>query len=193
MLRSAAALAFCGAARVLAQTVPAPAIDAQPVLVAPRAHAGALQVIAVHPTEPWFVTAADDGEIHVRRLPDAALVRALKTASITSAAAHLASSRIATGGADGVIRVWDLRTGKMRASAKLNSRAAPALAWSPDGSRIAVRFWDKLTLLRADTLTIERELPPLTGVAHAAVFPNNTTLIASGYGDVSIPQEYEKV
>ncbi|MFD0632982.1 WD40 repeat domain-containing protein [Catenulispora yoronensis] len=86
------------------------------------------------------------GATPARRLGDGA-------APITAVALTLDGSRLATGGLDGSVDLWDPRTGR-----RLTRVAAPngtdrtkvtALAFSPDGTRLAAGGWDG-TLRRWD-------------------------------------------
>lgn len=56
---------------------------------------------------------------------------------------------LATGGADGTLRLWDLATGTERLTIAASSRAFPRVAWSLDGSKVfaagvrqKIRAWD---------------------------------------------------
>jgi WD40 repeat protein len=75
------------------------------------------------------------------------------TSGVSSIAVNQATQRVASGGKDGVIQVWDLRSGRSVGPA-MTSGPAPvnAVAFSPDGRSVlagdadgAVRLWDLAT------------------------------------------------
>jgi WD40 repeat protein/serine/threonine protein kinase len=80
-------------------------------------------------------------------------------------------SRIAAGGPDGTIPVWDTRTEQLLRQPRLHSHGVSALAYSPDGSWIASSAGQDKTVLvwEAATGRIVHELPghtePITGLA----------------------------
>lgn len=60
--------------------------------------------------------------------------------------------RLATAGADGVVRVFDIESGELLAELRGHDLAVFCLAWSPDGTRLAssghdrgIRLWDAAT------------------------------------------------
>ena len=46
-------------------------------------------------------------------------------------------SRLASGSADGTLRVWDSATGGCLSSVEAHAHIVNSVAWSPDGSRLA--------------------------------------------------------
>src|SRR5262249_47466906 len=76
--------------------------------------------------------------------------------------------RVATGGADGVLRVWDAATGGQKLACKGREGPLIGVAFSADGLRLVsaskdgtVRLWDAET--GQEKLTLKR--PPVTGAA----------------------------
>ncbi len=61
-------------------------------------------------------------------------------APVTQVAAH--GLRAATAGGDGVVRIWDLKTGKQFHALTGHEKAATAVSFSPDGSRVATGALD---------------------------------------------------
>ncbi|MFG2873738.1 WD40 repeat domain-containing serine/threonine protein kinase [Streptomyces sp. NPDC048337] len=97
-------------------------------------------------------------------------------------------SLLATGGADGVVRLWDPITrnpvGEPMAD---NASAIEVVAFSPDGSLLAavgadgvVRLWDPITRRPVG------ELPGHDGTAFALAFSPDGSLLAAGRGDGSV-------
>lgn len=76
----------------------------------------------------------------------AALTR--HTGAVTDLAFSANGSRLATGSADGTVRVWDPHTGEQLLVLRGHSAAVSSVSFSPDGSRLAsasrdgtVRVW----------------------------------------------------
>jgi WD40 repeat protein len=73
--------------------------------------------------------------------PDAALSVAVTVGIGALASAFLSKDRIVLGGEDGVVRVWDTRTGTSPLSLYTKSEAVYGLAVSPDGAKLATASW----------------------------------------------------
>ena len=96
-------------------------------------------------------------------------------------------SRIASGGEDTTVRVWDAATGECVATIEGNSERVKSVAFSPDGSRIAsggkdttVRVWDAAT--GECVATLEGHSKDVISVA----FSPDGSRIASGGGDKTV-------
>jgi WD40 repeat protein len=83
-----------------------------------------------------------------------------QTGRITSVALNGASNRIATGGADGVVRVYDVQ-GRLLDTIHSGVRTVERVAFSPDGTKLAVASAD--TVARLWTLDPVRPGPILRG------------------------------
>lgn len=101
-------------------------------------------------------------------------VMTANSATATPAIAFTAdASRIVSGGGDGLVRIWDVRSGQEIAALSGHDAAVQAVALSPDGRRIAsagadrtLRIWDTDThdLL----LTLRLTGPPVQRLAFSA-------------------------
>lgn len=52
------------------------------------------------------------------------------------------STRLASGDDHGIVRIWDVPTGKLILTQPIHSKNVEELDWSPDGKRIASASWD---------------------------------------------------
>jgi WD40 repeat protein len=66
---------------------------------------------------------------------------------------------LASAGRDGVVRLWDLETGKKNRSLKGHANWVTSVAWSPDGKRLAstsndnsIKLWDPENAKEISTL-----------------------------------------
>ena len=116
-------------------------------------------------------------------LPDPALHRILtsSTGAMNAVAIAPDGTWLATGGSDGMVRIWDPATGQQRT--RLTGHAGPvyAVAVAPDGTWLAtggsdgtVRIWDLATGQQRTHFTRQ------TVIAAVAVAPDGTWLAAGG-------------
>ncbi|MGH3933886.1 MAG: WD40 repeat domain-containing protein, partial [Pseudonocardiaceae bacterium] len=94
------------------------------------------------------------------------------------------STRLASAGYGGEVRVWDAATGTPQATLTGHTGGVNAVAWSPDGTRLAsagyggeVRVWDAATGTPQATLTGHT-----LAVFAVAWSPDSTRLASAGYG-----------
>jgi tRNA A-37 threonylcarbamoyl transferase component Bud32 len=97
-------------------------------------------------------------------------------------------SRVATGGADGNIHLWDAATGKLLHALAGQSGPAKALAFSPDGTRLAtagengsVRLWDVMT--GVEVFALRNSPHPITAISFS---PDGSKLATVSKGTVWI-------
>ncbi len=92
--------------------------------------------------------------------------------------------RIASGGYDQTVRVWDLATGNPLATTQARSGAVFGLAYSPDGRRIAAGYTDMAVKL-FDAATCDEILPfdlGNSGSSRIAFSPNGDRLAVTASG-----------
>jgi WD40 repeat protein/serine/threonine protein kinase len=92
--------------------------------------------------------------------------------------------RIAAGGQDGFVKIWDAATGKEVHSFRAHQDHANGLAFSPDGSRLATASWDgTVKIWDAETgqeqLTLFKERPAR---AYSVAFSPDGRRLAAGTG-----------
>ncbi len=66
---------------------------------------------------------------------------------------------LASTGADGSVRIWDVETGQLLARMESHSSAVWSAAWSPDGSRLAVGSGAYEAVSPGGTIVLIESLP----------------------------------
>jgi len=126
---------------------------AEPVWKVQTEH-GVATCLAVHPTRPLAAVGSNAGKVELRELERGGPVRTLEAASDLHAVCFSPDGTcVAAAGKDGVVRVWDVGRGDLLASLDGHESEVGALAWSPDGWRLAslsagdgtVRVWSAAT------------------------------------------------
>ncbi len=92
-------------------------------------------------------------------------------------------SRVATGGLDGIIRIWDSATGKLIRALVGHDSYCYNVSWSPDGNTIAsagsfdgtVRFWDAKSGLPLRKYAMDKGY-----ATHVSWSPDGRRLVAAG-------------
>lgn len=101
---------------------------------------------------------------------------------------HPKRKELATGGQDGLVRLWNTDTGEERAVLPLGAKGAwvEHLAWSPDGQFLAASAGRTLRIWRIDPATtpqLAAEVPAYkTTISALTWMPRGGGLVASAYG-----------
>ena len=135
-----------------------------------------------------FDDQGDPTPIRVYDYPSGALKSSIKTDGILhSLTLNRARTMAAAGFIDGTVRIWDLSNGRLVATLKGHSASVFAVAFSPDGRRLAtgsdngeLKLWDVLT--GNNTLT----LPGHGGPVGQVIFSPDGSRLASSGGDGKI-------
>ncbi|GCE13717.1 WD40 repeat domain-containing protein [Tengunoibacter tsumagoiensis] len=98
------------------------------------------------------------------------------------------SQRLASGGADATVRIWDSWTGSTRTVFREHSGSVTAVAWSPRASLVASSGGDQRILVwEAESGALVTSYEQHTSlIAHALAWSPNGELIASGSWDGSV-------
>jgi WD40 repeat protein/DNA-binding SARP family transcriptional activator len=161
---------------------------------------------AQHDGDGWVAVTVPDTDapvaspITVWDVPGGPRYRLLGSTGMVTVAAFGADGLLATGGRDGVARVWDLRSGALLATLGGHDAPLGQLAFDPDGDRLAtagedgtVRVWEAAT---------GRELLTLWGhdlIAYGVAFSADGRLLATSSPDGTValhllpPDEFVEV
>ena len=99
--------------------------------------------VDISPDNMLYVISTRGGRAFVYDLATSKRVAAFPTHTLGADVVwDRAGRRIAVGGNDGVARVFEARSGRVLASLRTGHDVVPAVAWSPDGRRLAVAALD---------------------------------------------------
>jgi WD40 repeat protein len=96
-------------------------------------------------------------------------------------------SLLASGGADGIVKIWDTTSAGLRATLKGHARSVESLAFSPDGKTLATASTDGNVRLWEVASAREKALLPRQGLGSGVVAfsPDGRTLASAG-GDGAV-------
>jgi len=151
-----------------------------------------IHAIAWAPNGKTFITAGEGGNAHLRdavgwkhfkSLPGIPRTKAIKAVAWTPDSRY-----VATGSDDGLVRIWEGRSGKLRSKLLTGSGVVLSTAFSPDGKHLAVgTSGGKLHLWQFNS---NQRRPPLLAIPNieisAVAFSANGKYLAAGGSDGNI-------
>lgn len=94
---------------------------------------------------------------------------------------------IASGGADGAVRIWEASTGKLLRTIRAHTNAVTGISFSPDGKQLASSSWDKTAKIwDADSGKLLHTLSEHTREVTRVAFSPDGKLVASCSWDQTI-------
>ncbi len=152
------------------------------VAAAFHAHPSMIRAIAVHPEQPQFATAGEDGSIRQWIVPQPPQVLAGHEAPLRVAAVSPDGKQALSGDAAGVVRLWNLPEGSEAGSLAGGKMAVLSAAWRRDGQQIA--SGDAAGVIRLFQATDGQGQGTLGAhqgsVTGLSFHPNHTQLLSSG-------------
>lgn len=95
-------------------------------------------------------------------------------------AVHPTGREVASGGADGTVRIWDAATGKVMHVVERKNGTASALAYSGDGKWLAVHFNDELVRFYSTDKYAEGRSVPVRSGDNLSLSRDGKLVVASG-------------
>jgi WD40 repeat protein/MinD-like ATPase involved in chromosome partitioning or flagellar assembly len=144
------------------------------------------RAIAFHPNLPLIAVADTEG-VWVIDSVLGLLRRHLAHAGATSVAWEPVGGRLASGSADGTVRMWDVEQGRLLRTLKDHGGRVHSMAWDREGRRLAsacddemVRVWD------ADQGRLLRTLEGHSSTVWSVAWDGNGRQLASGSDDKTV-------
>jgi WD40 repeat protein len=151
------------------------------------AHAGPVASLAFHPNGRQLLSASTDGSLKLWQLPGIAPKLYPHTDAVTCAVLSADGSRLVTGCADKVVRLWKLAEGQMERTFAGNTLAVLSVALSADGTQVAAGGADKSLILWTTTDAKEvKKFANLPAAVQAVAFSPDGKLLAAGLADSSL-------
>lgn len=144
--------------------------------------------LAFSPQGGWLVAGSRDGNLRLWKMAD--LLSGQTGAPALTVLAHKKGVnivlfspdglRLATGGNDAVARFWDPENGRMTGMTIGGSFAVPSIAFTPDGTALAVVNGDKVRLREVGSERITGTFMADTSLYQVAFSPDGRLLAATG-------------
>jgi WD40 repeat protein len=144
--------------------------------------AGSLRAVAVHPQQPKFATAGEDGLIRLWNVPQPPQELAAHKAPVGALAVSPDGKQAASGDASGTVRRWSLPEGKDAGELTGGKEPVRAAVYRRDSQELATGDAAGVVRLFSTTEgtalgTIGAHDGPITGLSY---HPNHTQLLSSG-------------
>ncbi|MCP9442128.1 MAG: hypothetical protein NNA20_06000 [Nitrospira sp.] len=145
--------------------------------------------VACMPEGAWVAACSASGQVVVWDAASLSVVRELnghRSAALTMGW-HPKRPELATGGQDGVVRIWEVPSGQERAVLPVGGQGAwvEHLAWSRDGWFLAAAAGKTLRIWKSEregSLELAGEVFSQTTISDLAWMPKGEAVIASAYG-----------
>ena len=153
-------------------------------IVVTQGHSAAVSGLALDPASPSFATAGDDCRLvlyDVRAPKPAAAAAKAHARAATSVAFTREPNCVATGGSDGVVKLWDLTMGRLVHEFTQHTAPISALAIHPTEFLMASASQDR-TLRLWDLESFEQVCctPPESGQVRRVLFSEDGSALLSG-------------
>lgn len=161
-------------------------------------HTGSVKALGITPDGNFLVTGGDDSTVRVWEVNTAKQMRVFQghqkrdasdspSKGVTAIAIRKDGKQIASGSADGAMRIWDLTTIDHHKALGEAGDSLWIVAYSPDGKKLAAAGSDKtIRVYNAETYKLEATLSgaksPITSLAF---FPDSNKLASAG-GDMVV-------